>query len=63
MEEFLNSELAMTLATFIAGMLVTGITWGASALAKSFKESSNKLDDKLIPLMEAIAEIKEKLDK
>jgi len=63
MEEFLNSEAAVTVATFLAGVFVTAITWGAAALVKSFKASSNKLDDALIPVLEAIADLKEQVKK
>jgi hypothetical protein len=63
MEEFLNGETAVMIATFLAGVFVTALTWGATALVKSFKASSNKLDDALIPVLEAIARIEEQVKK
>lgn len=54
MNDFLNSDIAVTIATFLAGALATGIAWGSSALIKKFKASSNKLDDSLIPLLETL---------
>lgn len=55
MEELLNSDIVTTGAGFVAGLLTAGLAFGARALIKSFKDSSNKLDDALIPLLESIA--------
>lgn len=54
MTDFLTSDLALTIATFLAGIIATLITLGTSALIKSFKSSSNKLDDAFIPVLEEI---------
>lgn len=55
MSDFLTSDLAVTLAVYLAGFLTLGIVWGSKALIVSFKASSNKVDDTLIPLLEKIA--------
>jgi hypothetical protein len=54
MEDFLNSETATMIATFLAGVIATGLAWGSTALIKSFKASSNKVDDAFIPLLETL---------
>ena len=54
MDDFLNSDMAISVASFLLGVLLTGLAWGAEKLISSFKKSSNKLDDVLIPLLEVI---------
>lgn len=55
MEDILNSELVLQIVIFLAGLLSAGIVLGSRALIESFKKSSNKLDDQLIPLLEQVA--------
>lgn len=54
MEDFLNTETAAMIATFVAGVVATGLAWGSTALIKSFKASSNKVDDAFVPLLETL---------
>lgn len=63
MEDFFNSETGMAIVSFIMGALLTAVAWGASALKKMAIESSNKIDDVLIPLYEVLENLKETMDK
>ena len=54
MEEFIKSDAAVMVATFLAGVVATALAWGTTALIKSFKASSNKLDDAFIPILETL---------
>lgn len=56
MEEFLNSDIAIAIAGAITALVAMGLLKGVNALIKSFKDSSNKLDDQAIPLLESIKE-------
>lgn len=54
MEEFLKSDTAVIIATFLAGVFTTALAWATTALVKSFKASSNKIDDAFIPILETL---------
>ena len=51
-EDLLTSEVVGQIALFLSGALVTGLIWFSARLRKSFKESSNKFDDILIPALD-----------
>lgn len=55
MESLLDNQFVIDAAIFFAGLLSAGIVLGAKYLAESFRKSSNKLDDVLIPALERIA--------
>lgn len=54
MEELLNSETALVIGGFIAGIATTLIVKGLDALIENIKDSSNKLDDAALPILEDI---------
>lgn len=63
MDEFLNSDMLIGIAVFVAGLAVTGLLFGVGKLVKSIKDSDNKWDDKFLPALEAIQKSLEDLKK
>lgn len=54
MEDFLNSEAFLNIVAFVAGALFAAVLMGVNKLIDSIKDSSNKWDDKFLPVLEAI---------
>ena len=54
MEDILNSEWALGIATFVLGYAVAFLSRGLSALIAKIEGSPNKLDDLLLPLLNDI---------
>jgi hypothetical protein len=63
MDQFLQSEILTTVATFMAGMLAVLMVQGLNALISGIKNSGNKVDDALLPVLEAVRDALDTMNK
>lgn len=61
-EDILSNQAFYEVIVFLSGVLLTGLVWGAAKLKSSFEKSSNKYDDLLIPILDALGSLDKKQD-